>query len=200
MWQDNPRKTGIMLLITLLALGAGVYLILDYRATIPPDPANDDPETVIAFLLSDYHDRLSPTEQQRYVEQMLERYRTMDEKQRERVDAAVAAQREADGERLQNRMVEMWKTYVVSEAEQYVQLELHERQAWLQGRMAVWRAMGGGPPRGDRDRGSRNVADELTDERQREVLGFFQKEILPRSTARERALVSIMARDVMEMR
>jgi hypothetical protein len=199
-----PRRL-IYLLIILAGLGGGGYLILDYRNSQPPDPVNDDPAQVVSFLLSPYFNRLGPDAQRRYTEAAMKRYVTMDDDQRTAVDAHLGKMRQTDGPAMRDQAMKVWKNFVVAEAQEYVQLPPDQRPDWLKSKIIQWKAMqptrppgapGTGPP-GDNRSKERREREEgpLTPERQEKVVRFFQAEVMPRSTARERALVMSLAKD-----
>lgn len=181
-----------------LALTLGGWLIAGHLASIPPDPANDDPQAVVAYFLGPHFDTLSEAERRAYIQAMIGRYASMDPDQRERVREAVRQRRRGNGDELRERMIGMWRDFAVNEARQYVELPPAERGAWLEQRMSMWRMLGGDPERA-RARGDRGRAEgeRLTPERQRRVVGFFQEQVLPRTSGRERALVMLLMRDIM---
>jgi hypothetical protein len=195
------RKTIIGLLIAAVCLTSGVYLIHDHQAAVPPDTATASPDELVAFMLSDYFNRLSPDEQRRFTEAAMKRYASMTDPQREAVEARIKEMRENNPEQLREQATRVWKQFIVHEAEQYVQLPPAERKAWLDGRIAVWKAMGanGRGPSGEvkERREQREKYDEqpLSPQKQEKVIGFFQTEVFPRTSARERALVLTLMKD-----
>ncbi|QNN24459.1 DUF3106 domain-containing protein [Planctomycetales bacterium ZRK34] len=195
------RKTVISLLIAITCLSVGGYLIYDHRASIPPDLTSASPDELIAFMLSDYFNRLSPEDQRRYTEAAMKRYATMTDEQRELVEARIKTMREDNPEQLREQAMRVWKQFVVNEAEQYVQLPPEQRGAWLDGRIAMWKAMGanGRGPKGEseerrREREKRQN-EPISIDKQEKVITFFQDEVFPRTSARERALVLTLIRD-----
>lgn len=190
--------------VAVLCLAIGGWLIAGYIASIPPDPANDDPERVIAYFMSDHFDNLSEAERQAYIRAMLEQYAAMDAEQRELVSDALRDHRDSDSSQVRERMIEMWRDYAVSEAQQYVELPADERREWLNRRMGMWQMMAGGDS--DRMRGGGGNRDRererdmaLTEERQERAMEFFRDEVLTRSTGRDRAVLMVMMEDLRGM-
>ena len=181
-----------------LTLSLGVYLILDHRASIPPDTNTADPAELITYMLSHHFNDLPAAEQRRFTEEAMKRYVTLDEAQRKVVDERLGKLGEDDPEALREQAMRVWKGYVVAEAEQYVQIPPEHRQRWLAGRITIWKLMGG-DGKGPRDEQARQRQKEnegpLTAERQGKIVEYFQTQVFPRSTARERALVMTLARD-----
>jgi len=198
----RPLRTWICLLIALPCLTGGAYLIYDYRAAIPPNVATASPDELIAFMLSDYFNRLSPAEQKEFTEAAMLRYAKMTDEQREIVEARIKKLRDENPEALREQSMRVWKQFVVSEAEQYVELPPDERGAWLDGRIAMWQAMGrsgdgrpGNETDEQRQRRRERENEPISAEKQAKVVNFFQKQVLPRTTARERALVMTLIKD-----
>lgn len=179
---------------------AGAWLIVDHLASIPPEPRQDDPGDVVDYFFSSHFDGLNEQQQRAYIEAMVLRYGSMDERQRQAVEDAVKARRQADPESMRERMIQMWKGYVVAEAERYVAVPPQHRAAWIEQRLLLWRSMFGDRDDNERrrDRDRDRMDQPLTPQRQQEIIGFMQNEVMPRTTARDRALVSLMARDVMK--
>lgn len=193
----------------VLCLSTGGWLIAGYIAAIPPDPANDDPQRVLAYFMGRHFDNLSEAERQAYLRAMMARWGSLDEEQRRLLQQQMRAQRQDDRAAFRERMAGVARDFIVSEARQYVELTPEQREQWLQGRFAMWQMMartpmGTGGRGGDRDAGGRGGGGggagdapqpELTAERQERVIGFFQGEILPRTSARDRAMVTVLMRD-----
>ncbi len=184
----------------------GILLIVGFVGSVPPDPVRDDAEGVIAYLLDDDFHELPIARRRAYVEALVQRYGEMDEAQRRRVDEQVRRVREDDPDRMRDQMVRIWKDYVVSEGRRYLEVPPEQRRDWLERRVAVWkRMMPGGRGRRDDDRKDRGggegrgrpMDEVLTPERQRKVLSFFQDEVMPHTSAADRAVVTLLARDVM---
>ncbi|MBI1368943.1 MAG: hypothetical protein GC162_09855 [Planctomycetes bacterium] len=194
-------KTALYLLIILSCTAGGVYLIHDYFAAQPPDLNTASPDELIAFMLSPYFNRLSPEDQRYYTEQAMKRYAKMDDDQRKIVEDRIAQMKKDHPEELRDQAMRVWKQFVVSEAEQYVQLPPDQRAAWLDGRIAVWKAMGAGDEKrnGETDEQRKKREEErkapFDAAKQQKVIQFFQTDVLPKTTARERALVMALAKD-----
>ena len=184
--------------IVMIAIGS--WLIADYIASIPPDPHQDDAGRVVNYFFSSHFAGRTDQQQKAYIESMVQRYGSMDEQQRQVVEDAVKARKDADPETMQERMIQMWKDYVVSEAERYVAIPPPQRSAWLEQRISGWQSMFGGSQNDGRDRDQRRdrMNEPLTQQRQQEIIGFMQNEVMPRTSARDRALVSLLARDVVK--
>ena len=194
----QSRRGVIGLIAAVVCLALGLYLIIDHRASVPPDTDTAEPAELVPYMLSDHFNSLSDAQQRRFTEESMRRYALMDEQQRAAVDARVGQLRQDDPDALREQAMRIWKGYVVAEAEQYVKLPPEHRERWLNGRIAVWKLMGS-DGRGPRDEQSRRRQKEnegpLTAERQGRIVKFFQTEVFPRSTSRERALVMTLARD-----
>jgi len=186
--------------VAVVMIAVGAWLIVDYIASIPPDPQQDEAGRVVNYFFSDHFDGLTDQEQQAYIESMVRRYGSMDEQQRQAVEGAVKARKDADPESMRERMIQMWKGYVVSEAERYVAIPPPQRSAWLEQRIKGWQSMFGGSQNDGRDRGhGRDRMNEpLTPQRQQEIISFMQNEVMPRTSARDRALVSVLVRDIVK--
>ncbi|MFA9479563.1 hypothetical protein ACERK3_14835 [Phycisphaerales bacterium AB-hyl4] len=188
--------------VAVVCLTVGGWLIADYIASIPPDPANDDAAVVIDFFFSDHFERMSSVDRRAYTDALLARYQSMDRDQRGRLAETFSEQRDADRDRSRERMIELARNFMLREAETYADLPPEARAEWLEGRMGMWRMMGmdgdrrGGGGGGNRDRDREESRPEMTAERQVRTIAFFQDEVLPRSTARERALITTLMRDV----
>jgi len=198
------RKTLICLLIALPCLGVGGWLIVDYRQSIPPDLATAEPADLTAFMLSSHFNDLSLEQRKKYIEMAMKRYATMTEAQRKVVDEMVGKMRKDNPEQLREQAMKIWKGFVVVEAEQYVHLPLEKRKEWIKAKANQWKGMMGNGPGGkqaDAERQRRREQREkqnrgpLTPERQAKIVGFFQTEVYPRSTARERALIMTLMKD-----
>lgn len=198
--KHHPLRTVIYLVIMLTCSGVGGYLIYDHYAAIPPDLATASPDELVAFMLSKYFNRLSPDEQRKFTEAAMKRYASMTDAQRDVVDARIKQMKKDNPEQLRDQAMRVWKQFVVGEAETFVNLPPNKRDAWLDDRIAVWTAMGanGKGPRGESDKKRKEREERekapMSVEKQEQVIGFFQKEIFPKTTARERALVMALAK------
>lgn len=195
-WSSRHVRWAVGGVVAVVGLAVGGWLIADHIASIPPDPASDEPEAVVGYFLSRHFDNLSEAERRAYTQAMIRRYASMDSAQRHLAEQEMRRRRPNDGEQMRERMIGMWRDFVVNEARLYVELPPEQRGPWLEQRMNMWRMLGGDPQRSRASGGRDGGAEALTPERQRQVVGFFQNQVLPRTTARDRALVTVMMRDI----
>jgi hypothetical protein len=198
-------KTAFYLLIIVGGLGYGSFRIWDFYASLAPDTATSEPADLVAFMLSDRFAKLSPEEQKRFIEESMKRYATMTDAQRAAIDSLIAERNKKDPKAMGEQMGRMWKNIVVTSAEDYVKIPPGpEREKWIDKEAARWKAMmprdDGQRRRGETEEKRKQREEEekgpMTQERQAKVLGFFQKEVYPRTTARERALVLTLIKDM----
>jgi hypothetical protein len=193
--------------VGLACLGLGSWLIISYVSSRVPDPSSADPDQLIGFIMSEGFNELSDAERRAYAEQMVQRYAEMDDEQRKLAEAEMAAFAEQNPDQVREQTIRFWKDYAVREAEQYVEVPPEERRAYLEAKVAGWRMIFGGDDsdrspserRERQARGDQRLAERLGPENQQKAAAFFQDEVLPRTSARDRALTTIMIRDIGQM-
>lgn len=195
-------KTFIYTLVIIGGLGGGGWLIYDYRMSIPPDLDAATPAQLVDYTLTRHFDKMSEYERQKFIEETMTRYAAMTDAEREQVESVVAKMREENPDQLKNQMMKFYKGFFIGEARSYVQLPPDERAAWLDARMGMWMAIANqrNPEQRAKEEAERRKREEenegpLTPERQQKIVNFFKKEILPNSTAEERALFVVLMKD-----
>lgn len=199
------RRRAILALVGVACLGLGAWLIVSWWNARVPDPSSADPDRLIAFIMSDRFNELSDAERRAFAEQMVKRYADMDDAQRKLAEEQAKQFAKDNPDQAREQTIKFWKDYVVSEAESYVEVPPDQRRAYLETKMAGWRMMFGERPGQDRPAGERREredqewAERLGPENQAKATKFFQDEVLPRTSARDRALATLMMRDLGKM-
>ena len=198
----------------LIAIGAaaaltlGVTLLVVHFASIAPDPDEADAGELIDYVVSERFNELPVDQRQAYIEAIARRYASMDESERQRIDDLVKRKHDEDADDFREQTMKLWKDMIVSAAESYVQLPPDEREVWLRGKMKYWEMLAktfGDGPDSDRAKERRQRQRErreepLTAERQEKVVTFFKDQIMPQTTAKERALVMTVIRDAAKIK
>lgn len=197
-----PRLTRrvVPIVMAVACFGFGGWMIYRHVFLDVPDPRHADADRLVSFVMSDRFRELSAEDRRAFSEALVDRYATMDAEQRDRVEDRVNAFRKENPDRVREQMIVFWKDYVVSEAERYLEVPPAEREAHLEERLAwLENQFGDGDSdrrRGDNARERRERWDEmLTPERQARVTGFFRDEVWPRTSAKDRAMVSVFMSD-----
>lgn len=195
-------KTLIYFVVIIGGLGGGGWMIYDYRASIPPDLDSATPAQLVDYTLTRHFDKMSEFDRQKFIEETMGRYAAMTDAEREQVEAVVAKMREDNPDQLKNQMMKFYKGFFIGEARSYVELPPAERAAWLDARMGMWLAIANqrNPEQREKEEAERKRREKegegpLTPERQQKIFNFFKKEILPNSTAEERALFVVLMKD-----
>ncbi|WP_432799309.1 hypothetical protein [Poriferisphaera sp. WC338] len=200
--QRSRRKTIVLLVLAALMLSYGSYLIHDHYAAIPPDPLTANNDDILGFLVSKHFANLPQSERQKYILAMAKRYYELSPEQREVAEQYFHKMNENNPDQMKERMIMVWKDFAVREASLYTQLPEEQRMPWLKKRIQFWRSMGGlkaAPGPLERDKRRKQLNDPLTPEKQVKIVSFFQKEVMPRTSARDRAIVTIMAKDAVKL-
>jgi len=204
------RRT-ILLVASVICLGVGGYLIYEHRASIPPDPETAPPEQMIAFIHSPYFTKLPAEEQKEYLEAMLERYASLSKADRQMVDEKLAQIHRESPEQARDAARDAMVNLFVYEAQQYVQIPPEKRDKYLRAKIATWEAMfkNGPRPRGrdgtelteaERQERRRKHEEErdgpITPEMQTKMISFFQTQVWPHTSAKDRAYMMAMMKDL----
>lgn len=205
----TPVRTGRRRFITgvigLVCLGLGAWLIVSWFNARVPDPSTATAERLIAFIMSDRFNELSDAERRAFAEQMVKRYGDMDDDQRKLAEDQAKQFAKDNPDQAREQTIKFWKDYVVSEAESYVAVPPDQRRSYLETKMAGWKLMFGERPGQDRPAGERREredrewAERLGPENQAKANKFLQDEVLPRTSAKDRALATLMMRDLGKM-
>jgi len=201
---NGTLRTTLLLLVALPSLAYGSYLIYEHAQSRPPDPATAPPSALVDFILSRHFAALSPEEKKKFLTEATKRLSEMSDEESEHLKAMMARFKEERGNELRDTMMKIAKDMMVSEARQLVKIPPQDRAEWIDSRMDSWMAMMPRGPRGegddaDREERRRRRQEEreqtLTPERQKKVIEHFQKRILPRTSAEERALVMTLMKE-----
>ena len=199
------RRRVLLGLVGVICLALGATLIVRHIQARVPDPSTADPSQLIGFLMSERFNELTDAERRAFAEAMVRRYAEMTDEQRKLAEAEMKAFNKENPELVREQTIRFWKDYAVSEAEQYVEVPPDQREAYLEAKVAGWRMVfGWGDEDKNRqkrrqDREDQDWEERLSPENQQKAAEFYTNQVLPRTSARDRALTAVMMRDLGRM-
>lgn len=184
----------------VLGIVAGVWLVVDYVQSIPPDPRTTEMDGLVDYVMRDDFNQLPENQRRKYTQQMVERFYEMTPQQRARIEDRVKAYRRENPKQMREQRIRFWKDFIVNEGQQYIQLPTEQRQAYLQQKLNTWETfLGGRKAIAKAARRHKPWPLARTTEEHRKAHDFYLKEVLSRTTATDRAVLVVMIRDINEI-